>query len=279
MGRMILVDGSGLMHRCYHANKKGGARDAFEEGDGMGAVTQFRKTLDRLMQRLGNAPGFTHFGTIFDASRSYARLAMFPEYKGNRPPLPDDFRMQVRPMKETAANFGATLEIEGYEADDIIATYARLGEEAGMEVLVVTQDKDLCQIVSPRVSLFNPIPKVTTNDYGDILDIQYSVTDEAGVVERWGASPPLVPDILAMVGDASDNIRGLEGIGEVGAKKLIAAFGDLETVLQQGENAKLTTKQRDAIRYSGEQARLAKQLIVLDRHVPVPHPIDFFETL
>lgn len=279
MGRMILVDGSGLIYRCYHANKKGGARDAFDEGDGMGAVTQFRKTMDRLMQRLGNAPGFTHFGTIFDASRSHARLAMFPGYKGNRPPVPDDLRMQIQPMKETAAAFGATLELDGYEADDIIATYARMGEEAGMEVLVVTQDKDLCQIVSPRVSLFNPIPKVTTNEYGDILDIQYSVTDEAGVVERWGASPSLVPDILAIVGDASDNIRGLEGIGEVGAKKLIAAFGDLETVLQQGENGKLTAKQRDAIRYSGEQAVLAKQLIVLDRRVPVPHPIDFFETL
>lgn len=297
MSRIILVDGQGLIHRSYHANKKGGARDAHVEGDGMGAVTQFRKTLDRIMARMAAEPGYTHFGTIFDASRSKARMAMFPGYKGNRPPLPDEFLAQIPMMKRAAAEFGPTVEMDGYEADDILATYAQLAEAEGIEVVVATIDKDLAQIVRPGVSLFDPFKKIydgvpchveeydreghltqAWSEKGKVIAIGGMVGEDE-VVERWGVSPSLVPDILAIVGDSSDNIAGLSGIGEVGAKKLIAAFGDLEAVLAQGGNAKLTQKQRDAITYGADQARLAKALINLDCEVPVPEPVSYFEAL
>lgn len=297
MSRIILIDGSGLMHRCYHANKRGGAADAREVGDGLGAVSQFEKTLDSLMRRMGEDPGFTHFGIIFDASRSHARLEMFPGYKGQRPPLPDDFRAQIEPMKQAAARYGATLEIDGYEADDIIATYARIATEMGMEAVIVTQDKDLCQCIEPGIRMFDPMKKIfdgvpchieTLDDWGRPTEIWSEkgkllsigeFLDEDSVVERWGCSPSLIPDMLAIIGDTADNIKGLDGIGEKGARELIATFGDLEAVLCQADNPALKPKQRNSIRDCAEQARLAKRLITIDRHVPVPEPISYFETL
>lgn len=248
----------------------------------MGAVEEFARILKSLTSKIGRDIGMSHYGVIFDHSRSAKRLELFPGYKAHRPPIEESLRDQIPAMKAEAESYAATLQIPGYEADDILATYARLAEREGMECVLVTQDKDLHQCVTGMVSLFNPVPDVITNDFGDVLEYRYKAIGIPDVIERWGVSPRQVVDILAIWGDASDGIKGIEGIGEKGAKALIAAMGTLENVLADPDLAATFVPRAkkslpETIRLCADQARLAYQLVDLSEPAPVPHPIDFFE--
>jgi DNA polymerase-1 len=252
--RIYLIDGSSYIYRAYYAirqlsNSKGVATNA---------VFGFTNMLLKVVR--DEQPD--HLAVIFDAKGPTFRKEIYPEYKANRSAMPEDLRPQIPIIKQLVQAFNMPgLELEGYEADDIIATLARRFAERGMAVTVVTGDKDLMQIVSSQVRLLD-----TMKD---------QVVGLPEVAERFGGTPDKVVEVQALAGDSSDNVPGVPGIGEKTARALIEQFGTVENLLANIDQV-AGKKRQENLRQFGEQARLSKTLVTLLDDLPLEVDYDNF---
>ncbi|HEY4264688.1 MAG TPA: DNA polymerase I [Micropepsaceae bacterium] len=257
---LYLIDGSGFIFRAYHAlpplNRK-------SDGLPTGAVSGFCNMLWKLLEdsKAGDKP--THLAVIFDAGRKSFRNDMYTDYKANRSAPPDDLVPQFPLTRDAVRAFGiACVEKAGFEADDLIATYARLAREAEARVTIVSSDKDLMQLIyDGKVEMLDPVKNRRIGP--------------AEVIEKFGVAPDKVIDVQALIGDSIDNVPGVPGIGVKTAAKLIAEFGDLETLLARAGEIK-QNKCREALIEHIEQARLSARLVRLDEAVPLDEEIDQF---
>ncbi|HYM18588.1 MAG TPA: DNA polymerase I [Micropepsaceae bacterium] len=257
---IYLVDGSGFVFRAYHA-----LPPLTRKSDGLptGAVSGFCNMLWKLLEdtKAGDKP--THLAVIFDAGRVSFRNALFGEYKANRTEPPDDLKPQFPLTRDAVRAFGvACIEKQGFEADDLIATYARLGREAGAKVTIVSSDKDLMQLVDDHlVEMFDTMKNKRIGT--------------AEVIERFGVPPAKVVDVQSLIGDSTDNVPGVPGIGVKTAAKLISEYGDLDALLERASEVK-QPKCREALIENAEKARLSRRLVTLDVNVPLDTKIAEF---
>ena len=257
--RLWLVDGSAYIFRAFHA-----LPPLSRKSDGLpvGAVSGFCTMIHKLTQGLGEA-GPTHLAVVFDKGSKTFRNDIYPDYKGHRPDLPEDLRPQLPLIREATRAFNlACVELEGYEADDIIATYAKAAAEAGAEVVIVSADKDLMQLVGPRVVMRKPGMR---GDDDETIDAD-------GVRAKFGVDPAQMVDLQALSGDATDNVPGAPGIGPKTAAQLIETFGDVETLLARAEEIR-QPKRRQTLIDHAEQVRVSKRLVQLCDTVPELPPL------
>ena len=258
--RVVLVDGSGYVFRAYHALP---ALARKSDGLPVGAVSGFCNMLNRLVDDVMADDDVGHLAVVFDTARRSFRNEIYPEYKAHRPPPPEDLVPQFPLVRDATRAFNAPcLEMEGFEADDLIATYADLAVAAGYEVVIVSSDKDLMQMVGERVSMRDPMKQ--------------TVIREEQVVEKFGVGPDKVIDVQALAGDSSDNVPGVPGIGVKTAAELIVAYGDLETLLGRAGEIK-QPKRRQTLLENAGLARVSRELVTLKRDVPVEGGIEALE--
>lgn len=256
---LYLVDGSGYIFRAYHKLPP----LTNPQGTPVGALYGFTTMLMKLQQDLTDQEEPTHLAVIFDAARKTFRSDIYPEYKANRPPPPEDLIPQFPLTRDAVRALGIPcIESPGFEADDIIATYAELAKNKGWRVTIVSSDKDLMQLVDDKVDLF------------DSLNNRHLGAD--AVVEKFGVPPEKVIEVQSLMGDSVDNVPGVPGIGPKTAAELIQIYGDLETLLSRAEEIKQPKRRQNLIEFA-EQARISKQLVTLKRDVDLPVPIDEME--
>ncbi|MBN2752324.1 MAG: DNA polymerase I, partial [Rhodospirillaceae bacterium] len=237
-----LVDGSGYIFRAYHALPPMTRPD----GTPVNAVYGFTAMLLKLISDLKA----DHLAVIFDSARKTFRNDIYPAYKANRPPPPEDLVPQFPLIRDaTAACQVLSLEKDGFEADDLIATLADIAVAEGWDVVVVSADKDLMQLVRPGVSLFDPMKNRNI--------------DADAVREKFGVAPDRVIDIQALAGDSSDNVPGVPGIGVKTAAQLIDQFGDLDTLLARAHEIP-QPKRRQTLIDNADMARISRRLVTLD---------------
>ncbi len=257
---LYLIDGSGFIFRAYHA-----LPPLSRKSDGLptGAVAGFCNMLWKLLEdtRAGEKP--SHLAVIFDAGRLSFRNDIFADYKANRSEPPDDLIPQFPLTREATRAFGVpAVEMRGYEADDLIATYARIAREAGARVTIVSSDKDLMQLVHDgSVEMFDTMKNKRIGS--------------AEVIEKFGVPPQKVIDVQALAGDSIDNVPGVPGVGVKTAAELIGTYGDLETLLARASEIK-QPKRREALIANADNARLSAKLVKLDDCVPVEAGISDF---
>ncbi|MCB1337863.1 MAG: DNA polymerase I [Maritimibacter sp.] len=255
-----LVDGSAFIFRAYHA-----LPPLTRKSDGLpiGAVAGFCNMLFKSVEDAKGPDAPTHVAVIFDYSGKSFRNAIYPDYKANRPPAPEDLVPQFPLTRDATRAFNiACIEKEGYEADDIIATYAREAREAGGRVTIISSDKDLMQLVGGGVEMLDAMKNKR-------IGIE-------GVEEKFGVGPDRVVDVQALAGDAVDNVPGAPGIGIKTAALLINEFGDLDTLLARAGEIK-QPKRREVLTEKADQIRLSRTLVTLDAHVPDLDPLDALE--
>ncbi|MET0295388.1 MAG: DNA polymerase I, partial [Phenylobacterium sp.] len=256
--RLYLVDGSGYIFRAYHA-----LPPLTRKSDGLpvGAVAGFCNMLWKLlvdMRREADAP--THLAVVFDHSEKTFRNQLYDAYKAHRPPPPEDLVPQFPLVREATKAFGVPcLELPGYEADDLIAAYACKVRDGGGEVVIVSSDKDLMQLVGPQVSMLDTMKNLKIGP--------------EQVVEKFGVLPDKVVDVQALCGDSVDNVPGAPGIGVKTAAQLIGEYGDLDTLLARASEIK-QPKRRETLIAFADQIRLSRELVKLDCDTPLPAPID-----
>ena len=254
MKHVFLVDGSGFIFRAYHAIRPMTRPDGTPVNAVYGFTTMLMKLIDDT--------DADHVAVIFDAARKTFRNDIYPDYKANRPPAPDDLIPQFALVREATRAFNvACIEMENYEADDLIATYARQAREKGAQVTIVSSDKDLMQLVGDGVALFDAMKD--------------RMIGPDAVAEKFGVGPDKVIEVQALAGDSSDNVPGVPGIGVKTAAQLIAEYGDLETLLARAEEIK-QPKRRQSLIDNAEMARVSKRLVTLRDDVPVPDSIESF---
>jgi len=263
---IFLVDGSSYIFRAYFAMfaaaQKSGKKLSRSDGLPIGGVLAFSNMLFKLLREGFNGVKPSHVAVVFDYSEKTFRNDIYPDYKGHRPDPPDELIPQFPLMREAVRAFGLVpIEQKGYEADDVIATYARQAVEAGAGVTIVAGDKDLMQLVRPGVGMFDPMP-------GRERPIG---RDE--VIEKFGVPPEKVPEVQALIGDSTDNVPGVPGIGVKTAALLINEFGDLETLLSRATEIKQDKRRQSLIDFA-DQALMSKRLVLLDDRVPLDCPID-----
>ncbi|WP_417767010.1 DNA polymerase I [Stappia sp.] len=257
---LILVDGSTFIFRAYHA-----LPPLTRKSDGLpvGAVSGFCNMLWKLLQEgltpeKGDEP--THMAVIFDHSAKTFRNEIYPEYKAQRPEPPEDLIPQFGLIREATRAFNVhCIEQEGFEADDLIATYARSAAANGARVTIVSGDKDLMQLIGPRV--------------GMIDTMKNKIFGEAEVFEKFGVGPDKVIEVQSLAGDSVDNVPGVPGIGLKTAALLINEFGDLEALLAKADTIKQTKRRENLIEFA-DQARVSKKLVTLKDDVPVELPAE-----
>ena len=249
---LYLVDGSGFIFRAFHAIRPLNRPD----GTPVNAVFGFTRMLMKLLRDTEA----DHIAVIFDAARRNFRNDIYPDYKGHRPDAPEELVPQFPLIKQASEAFNLhTIEIEGFEADDIIATYARQATEAGAEVTIVSSDKDLMQLVNDKVGMF------------DEMKNRRIGRDE--VFERFGVGPEKVVEVQALAGDSVDNVPGVPGIGVKTAALLINDYGDLDTLLERAGEIKQNKRRENLIEFA-DMARVSLQLVTLKDDVPVDLPVD-----
>ncbi len=256
---VYLIDGSGFIFRAYFARAKDPKAERFQrQSDGMATevVMHFSNMLDKYLRDTDA----DHIAVIFDASGRSFRNEIYDQYKANRREMPDDLAPQLAHVRQAADAFGVCrIEMEGFEADDLIATYARHAIEAGAKVTILSSDKDMMQLVSDdRVLMRDPM---TDRPIG-----------ETEVREKFGVGPDKVIDVQALCGDSTDNVPGVPGIGVKTAAELINSYGDIETLLAHAGEIK-QPKRREALIENEAKARLSKELVKLDDKVPLPCPL------
>jgi len=252
--RIMLIDASGFIYRAYHAYPPLTRPD----GTPFGAVYGFTSMLIKLLENTDAA-----VAVVFDHARKTFRNDIYPAYKANRPPSPADLTSQLTLVREATLIMGlSSVSMEGYEADDLIATYARQAREAGAEVTIVSSDKDLMQLVTEGVTIFDPMKSLTVGP--------------AEVLEKFGVGPDLVIDVQALAGDTADNVPGIEGIGLTIAAMLINKYEDLEGVLSNAANINQPARRQNLLQFA-DNARLSKELVTLRTDVPVTVPLDAFK--
>ncbi len=249
-----LVDGSGYIFRAFH----GLPHMSRPDGTPVNAVYGFTNMLMKLISDVKAQ----HMAVLFDTARKTFRNEIYSDYKAHRPPPPEDLVPQFPLIREAASACQvAQLEKDGFEADDLIATLADRAIANGYDVVIVSGDKDLMQLVRPGISLFDPMKN--------------KIIDADGVEEKFGVRPDRVVDVQALAGDSSDNVPGVPGIGIKTAATLINEFGDLETLLANAETIKQPKRRQNLIEYA-ELARISKQLVTLNRSVPLDVELSAF---
>ncbi len=255
-----LIDGSAFIFRAYHA-----LPPLTRKSDGLpiGAVAGFANMIFRYIEDGNGADTPTHAAVIFDHSAKTFRNDIYPEYKANRPELPEDLRPQFPLTREATRAFNiACIETEGYEAYDIIATLARQAREAGGRCTIISSDKDLMQLVGGGV---------------EMLDAMKNLRIGPEEVEaKFGVQPDRVVDVQALAGDSVDNVPGAPGIGIKTAALLINEYGDLETLLERAGEIK-QPKRRETLQNFADQIRLSKRLVSLDENTPLDFTLDSLE--
>jgi DNA polymerase-1 len=263
---VFLIDGSSFVFRAYFAMFKAAQSRgrSFTRSDGLpiGGVLTFCNMLWKILREGLNDVKPTHLAVVFDYSGKSFRNEIYDDYKGHRPEPPDELVPQFPLMREAVRAFGLVpIEQEGYEADDLIATYARIARGSGADVTIIAGDKDLMQLVRDGVTMYDPMP-------GNERRI-----GRAEVIERFGVPPEKVPEVQALIGDATDNVPGVPGIGVKTAAQLIGEYGDLETLLARASEIKQEKRRQSLIDFA-EQARMSKQLVLLDDHVDLACPLE-----
>ena len=254
---VFLVDGSGFIFRAYFARARTADPVFQRKSDGM--VTEVVTLFSNMLDKYRRETDADHMAVIFDASGQSFRNRIYGDYKANRREMPDDLRPQLEHVRRAAAAFDiCQIEMPDFEADDLIATYARHATEAGAEVTILSSDKDLMQLVDDRVKMRDPM---TDRPIG-----------EAEVREKFGVGPDKVVDVQALCGDSTDNVPGVPGIGVKTAAELINTYSDLENLLAHAHEIR-QPKRREALIENAAKARLSKELVKLDDDVPLPCPL------
>ena len=252
MPRLFLLDGTALAYRSHYALARSGLTTA--DGKPTGATYGFTMTLRRILEQ--ESPDLV--AVALDAKGKTFRHTRFAAYKATREKAPVEMVDQLPWIRETIEAHGVPLfELAGYEADDVIGTLARQGEKAGYEVFIVTGDKDFMQLVSERVKLYNVFKK----------DEDVVLQGLNAVREKFGTTPDRVVDVLAVMGDSSDNVPGVKGVGEKGAIKLIAEFGSVDRLLERLSEVKGALRER--IEEQRENLLLSRELVTIDTNVPL----------
>ena len=250
-----LVDGSGYIFRAYYA-----LPPLSRKSDGLptGAVSGFCSMLFKLLEDARsddtkNKP--THFAVIFDSARKNFRNEIYSDYKANRTEAPEDLAPQFEYIRKSVEAFNLpSVELINYEADDLIATYAKKITEAGAMVTVISSDKDLMQLISNKVRLFDPMKS--------------KVIGEKEVIEKFGVKPSQVIDVQSLAGDSSDNVPGVPGIGIKTASELIRKYKTLENLLNKASEIP-QNKRRETLMTNKDKAKISKQLVTLKNDVPL----------
>lgn len=250
--RLILVDGSGYIFRAFHALPPMTRPD----GTHVNAVFGFTQMLSQFLAK----HAATHIAVVFDAARTTFRNEIYAEYKAHRPEPPPELIPQFSLIREATDALGVCcIEQPGYEADDMIAAYAKAFVAEGGTVSIVSSDKDLMQLVRPGVEMLDPIKQKPIR--------------EAEVIEKFGVPPEKVVEVQALAGDSTDNVPGVPGIGIKTAAQLITEFGDLETLLASTAKIK-QPRRREALEQNAEKARISRRLVALDDKAPLPVSIE-----
>ncbi|UOM33538.1 DNA polymerase I [Acuticoccus sp. I52.16.1] len=273
---VFLVDGSSFVFRAYFQSMNQDRKYNYR-ADGLptGAVRLFCNKLYQFIKDGAADIHPTHLAIIFDKSEASFRNEMYPEYKANRSAPPDDLIPQFPLMRAAVEAFGLTpIEKGGFEADDIIATYARQAADNGADVLIVSADKDLMQLVNERVAMYDPASgegrRAGQGRMGVRPERRIGVDE---VVEYFGVPPEKVVDVQALIGDATDNVPGVPGIGKKTAAQLIDEWGDLDTLLANAQEIKQNKRRENLIEFA-DQARLSRSLVKLDDRVELEQGLE-----
>jgi DNA polymerase-1 len=261
---LLLVDGSGYIFRAFHALPQFTRSDKLP----VGCVLGFCNMIFKLEQDLQGDDAPTHMAVVFDYSGRTFRDQIYAEYKAHRPPPPEEMVPQFPLTRTATAAYGLpSIEMEDWEADDIIATYACMARDAGGRVTIVSSDKDLMQLVEPdgSIRLLDTIPRPGQPP------LRWIGVDE--VFDKFGVTPDKVIDVQALCGDSVDNVPGVPGIGVKTAAELINTYGDVETLLSRTAEIR-QPKRRQALEDNRELALISKRLVTLSREVPVTLPLD-----
>jgi len=250
---LVLVDGSGYIFRAFHALPQTLTRP---DGTMVNAVFGFTNMLAKLLSDHSGS----HLAVIFDAGRTTFRNDFYPDYKAHRPPAPPELIPQFALVREATEAFGVpAIELPGYEADDLIASYTQAALAAGGHATIISSDKDLMQLVGERVSMLDPI--------------KLKPIGALEVFEKFGVPPEQVVEVQALMGDSVDNVPGVPGIGQKTASLLIQEFGNVEAVLAAAPEMK-PSKRRDQLIEFAEQARISRRLVQLKFDTPLPVAIE-----
>jgi DNA polymerase I len=251
-----LVDGSGQFHRAFHAIRGLATSKGLPTNAAYGFTTMLRKLLD------DEKPEY--LAVLFDPPGKTLRHGEYAEYKANRPKMDDELAVQIPYIRRVCEVLRLpVIELAGYEADDVIATLARQAVEKGVKVVVVSADKDLLQLVSDDVLVLNPGREGS----------EKTRFDKKAVEEKWGVPPEHIGDVLALVGDSVDNVPGVPGIGNKGARDLVRGYGSVESVLDHADEVKRAAY-REGLKSHREQALLSKRLVTLRTDAPVELELD-----
>src|SRR6187551_2175832 len=254
---VFLVDGSGYIFRAYHAIR---FEPRTPDGTHVNAVYGFCNMLWKLLAEMKPDDKPTHLAVVFDKSEKTFRTDFYPDYKAHRPDAPDDLIPQFPLIRKAVHAFEIPcLEQAGYEADDLIATYARLACEAGATTTIVSSDKDLMQLVGDTVVMYDTMKDKRIG--------------RAEVIEKFGVGPEKVIEVQSLIGDSTDNVPGVPGIGVKTAAQLIGEYGDLESLLARASEIK-QDKRRQTLIDNAEVARISKRLVTLDQNVNLEVPVE-----
>ncbi|MFT6785997.1 MAG: DNA polymerase-1, partial [Dinoroseobacter sp.] len=257
-----LIDGSAYIFRAFHA-----LPPLTRKSDGLpvGSVAGFCNMLQRYVESNTGPDAATHVAVIFDKGSHTFRNDLYDQYKANRDAMPEDLRPQIPLTREASRAFNiATHEVEGFEADDIIATLSCNARDAGGRVTILSSDKDLMQLVGDGVEMLDPMKNKRI--------------DREGVHEKFGVYPERVVDVQALAGDSVDNVPGAPGIGIKTAALLINEFGDLDTLLERAGEIK-QPKRRQTLQDNGDKIRLSRSLVQLDCGMTLEFGLDDLEML
>ena len=251
---IYLIDGSAYIYRAYHAIR------SLSNSSGLptNAVFGFTRMVIKLME--DRRPEYAVM--LFDAKGPTFRHELYPDYKANRPAMPEDLSVQIPIIKDVTRGFNLpVIEKSGFEADDLIGTLARLAEDAGFHVVMVTGDKDFVQLVTDRAVIWDPMKDETI--------------DRAGVHEKFGIEPRQMIDVMGLWGDSADNVPGVPGIGQKTALSLIKQFGSMAELYRQVQTITKKKQKENLITYK-DQARLSRDLVTIDVHMPLSFDPDSF---
>lgn len=253
---LYLVDGSAYIFRAYYSLPP----LTNPQGVPVGAVAGYSNMLWKLASDLHAADGPTHMAVVLDKAGTSFRNEIYDQYKANRPPAPEDLRPQFPLIRDATLAFSLPMiEEENVEADDMIASYTKAACAQGWDVTIISSDKDLMQLVGDCVDMFDTMKDKRIG--------------RAEVIEKFGVGPELVGDVLALMGDSSDNVPGVPGIGPKTATKLITEYGSLDAVLAAAPGMK-PSKMRDNLIEHAELARLSRVLVTLKDDCPLPIPLE-----
>jgi DNA polymerase I len=253
--RLYLIDGSGYIFRAYHALPPMTRPD----GTPVNAVYGFSNMLMKLLDDLRDTSVDELMAVIFDAKRLTFRNEIYKDYKAHRPDPPDDLIPQFSLIRDATRAFNIkAIQMEGFEADDLIATYAKLAVEEGIDVVVISADKDLMQLIRPGITMHDPMKN--------------RAIGPEQVMEKFGVAPDKVIDVQSLAGDSTDNVPGVPGIGVKTAAQLVDEYGDLESILTRAGEIK-QPKRRQSLLENAGLARISKQLVTLKDDVPIEVPI------